>query len=585
MSLYSACDELSGDGINTSVLYHLTSDLVGAGYSEFRGVIIRQLSLLVAGLGFWFWSVRRKPARPLPALQERGAVFLMVGWSLFWAGNPTLWAAVRLAPSINQARSASSAVSVDWLKVRKRLGLKMPGETSRETARPRNLVWIYAESVERTYFDEKRFPGLMPELRRLSSEALDFTRVHSLEGTTWTIGGIAASQCGVPLIGALDGLDRNDHAGMVHFLPGAHCLSDHLADRGYDFHFLGGARASFAGKGRFFEQHRYAEVGDLHTLSSWIGEPQSSWGLYDDRILEITRERFDALQASRKPFALVTLTLDTHHPRGHETPACRGLQYRDGSNPMLNAIHCTDRLISQHVREIQARDPNGETLIVISSDHLAMPNEAYPLLTSGGRTNLFLVLNSGLPARRIEREGSTLDAGSTILDLLGYRPSNVGLGTSLLQQEPTFVERNSGVERANPKLLSMARDFRSLWVQPHFPEREIFVDPIRKKVVFSGTEFGMPVLMVGTPGKPVQTMFNDYYKNGDLSRQMPKLSAGQSALRIDYCERMSELARDSGARICLEEQRFGASPRLVPVRGLSPIALGAAAMGGETTVE
>src|SRR5690606_20770765 len=30
--------------------------------------------------------------------------------------------------------------------------------------RPRNIVWIYGESLERTYLDENVFPGLMPNL-------------------------------------------------------------------------------------------------------------------------------------------------------------------------------------------------------------------------------------------------------------------------------------------------------------------------------------------------------------------------------------------------------------------------------------
>jgi len=32
---------------------------------------------------------------------------------------------------------------------------------------PKNLVFLYLESVERTYFDEARFPGLVPNLKAL----------------------------------------------------------------------------------------------------------------------------------------------------------------------------------------------------------------------------------------------------------------------------------------------------------------------------------------------------------------------------------------------------------------------------------
>jgi hypothetical protein len=39
----------------------------------------------------------------------------------------------------------------------------------------------------------------------------------------------------------------------------------------------------------------------------------------------------------------VTLTLDTHHPDGHPSRSCDGSIYRDGSNPILNAVHSDTR--------------------------------------------------------------------------------------------------------------------------------------------------------------------------------------------------------------------------------------------------
>ena len=40
----------------------------------------------------------------------------------------------------------------------------------------RNVVFIYAEGLERTYFDETLFPGLINKLRVLESKGTYFTK-------------------------------------------------------------------------------------------------------------------------------------------------------------------------------------------------------------------------------------------------------------------------------------------------------------------------------------------------------------------------------------------------------------------------
>ena len=53
------------------------------------------------------------------------------------------------------------------------------GEHAFETGtdfQPRNFVLLYLESVERSYLDETRFPGLMPNLAAPSITGLDAER-------------------------------------------------------------------------------------------------------------------------------------------------------------------------------------------------------------------------------------------------------------------------------------------------------------------------------------------------------------------------------------------------------------------------
>src|SRR5690606_1491783 len=95
-------------------------------------------------------------------------------------------------------------------------------------ARPKNIVWIYGESLERTYLDQEAFPGLLPGLSQLVRQGLDFRDIASPQGTGWTIAGIVGSMCGVPLTATRG--DENSLGRMSEFLPGARCLPEYLAE-------------------------------------------------------------------------------------------------------------------------------------------------------------------------------------------------------------------------------------------------------------------------------------------------------------------------------------------------------------------
>ena len=80
--------------------------------------------------------------------------------------------------------------------------------------------------MERTYLDEDIFPGLTPNLKRLEQSSLSFTNIDSPRATNWTIAGMAASQCIVPLLTPV--ASENSMSGVDKFIPLAKCLEDIL---------------------------------------------------------------------------------------------------------------------------------------------------------------------------------------------------------------------------------------------------------------------------------------------------------------------------------------------------------------------
>ena len=105
----------------------------------------------------------------------------------------------------------------------------------------KNLVYIYMESLERTYFDPKIFSDVAPRLRKWegSSDTTAFTDLRQLGEAgvlSFTMGGIVASQCGIPIKLKNSAAFTNIHGDAINtklgnvntFLPGVTCLGDVL---------------------------------------------------------------------------------------------------------------------------------------------------------------------------------------------------------------------------------------------------------------------------------------------------------------------------------------------------------------------
>lgn len=85
--------------------------------------------------------------------------------------------------------------------------------------------------------------------------------------------------------------------------------------------------------------------------------------------------------------------MDTHHPYGHVSKSCKTQTYKDGSNTMLNAVACSDELITRFIKQIQDSPYGNNTIIVVGSDHLSMHNMAIDELMKGKRRNQLMIID------------------------------------------------------------------------------------------------------------------------------------------------------------------------------------------------
>lgn len=457
VELYLLADTFTGKGVDESVLFHLYVGASGVG----KSLVVTVAATLFIAIGvavMLFWLLVCMPCKKVSGLS--GLLLL----SLQTTAPLTALGAIGTNPffyDLWYLYEHGKAQSVDT-----HVNEYMYEFDGRNIGKLKNVVFIYAESLEGSYFEEKRFPGLMLELGKLAPSALRFEGLAQAPMTGWTIAGMTASQCGIPL--AVSGKRDNSLDRMSRFIPGKACVGDVLSRKGYALTYMGGADLQFAGKGKFYAQHGFDQVMGKKELEQYAGKtlPGSSWGVYDDELFPLLKMRLQELVRDQdpSPFALFALTLDTHAPQGHETPSCidRGIQYGDGSSSMLNAVVCADYLIADFIRWFVNSDLSENTLLVVASDHLVMRNDAG--LDGGDKTreNLFWVFGSDQPPRVINRQGTTLDIAPTVLSLMGFDARGFGLGRNLLGGEPTLAEK-FGKERFYSNLFGWRRQMWESW--------------------------------------------------------------------------------------------------------------------------
>ncbi|MTH44988.1 phosphatidylglycerol--membrane-oligosaccharide glycerophosphotransferase [Intestinirhabdus alba] len=542
LTLY-ASDYFTGDGINDAVLYTLTNSLTGAGVSKYilPGIgIVLTLTAVFAALG---WVLRRRRHHP----HHFGYSLLALLLAL---------ASVDASPAFRQIAELVRSQSRDgdpdfsaWYKA--------PSKTL--PAPKLNLVYIYGESLERTYFNNDAFPDLTPELGALKDEGLDFSHTMQLPGTDYTIAGMVASQCGIPLFAPFEG---NASASVSSFFPQTVCLGDILKNSGYQNYFVQGANLRFAGKDVFLKSHGFDHLYGAEELKKVVDDPdyRNDWGFYDDTVLDQAWEKFETLSRSGQRFSLFTLTVDTHHPDGFISRTCSRQRYDiDGKpNRSFSAVSCSQQHIAAFINKIKASPWFKDTVIVVSSDHLAMNNTAWSYLNQQERNNLFFILRGDRPGREtLAVKRNTMDNGATVLDILGG-DNFLGLGRSSLSGESL----SQVFLNLKEKVLAWKPDVIRLW---NFPKEigTFTVDAEKNTIAFSGSRFRLPLLL-RVSAQRVEPLPESEY-SAPLRFQLADFAPRDNFVWVDRCYKMAQLWATELALStdwCVSEGQLGGEQRV-----------------------
>ena len=338
-----------------------------------------------------------------------------------------------------------------------------PANVTISAKRPKNLVLIYVESLEDTYKDSSLFGrNLLSSLDELGG--LSFNTFRQAPGTGWTIAGITATQCGVPLKNVTLYNINDQGENIKSFLPNAVCLGDILSKLGYRNVYMGGDALSFSGKGKFFQDHHYDEIyGREELKGSIVKADMNFWGLYDDDLLQKARFKLKELHRLGGRFNLTITTIDTHGPDGHYSKRC----LKQGAKDFPGIVECTSNQVAEFVQFIEQNGYLKDTNIVILGDHLAMSNPVSETLDKTPERHVFNTLISKKTFTKNRDAIVHFDMYPTILEFLGVRikGDRLGLGYSALSKTVVLPSLED-YEDMEADLLNQSDEYLDLWAKP-----------------------------------------------------------------------------------------------------------------------
>ena len=430
--LWAAVDLVSQDGINDATLFHLQAGIEGGTFSSYLSewLLLVALMMLFVVSGFWGGKLIKTTQK----IKKSYLIFASFG---LIAINPLTTDLV-----LAWHKNTFNVSSPEHGNLKFEEVYYQPKNV--KIKNKKNIVVITAESFERNVLQNLNLlDDYMP--KREGKTLIDFTNVKEIYGTGWTIAGLTAMNCGLPLIRSM-GIN---HEGVGFFYPKSKCLTDILKDNGYLIDIVQGTKGSFAGHNLFWGQHsvpRITEFTDL--MNRFPGIDVSPWGFHDDTVLSYAKERYINLKSSDKYFALFINTVDTHAPHGYPSPDCSSRF--PGQHSLKASYMCLHASIISLIDEITDLDTAQDTLIVVHSDHL-LKEKKEPLTFPYGerRNSVFMIVQSSSEKysglKQIAKSGSMLDMPATILDILGV-DDRLGLGVSLMSEELVSLAERSDTE-------------------------------------------------------------------------------------------------------------------------------------------
>ncbi len=555
---YFVANYFTSEGITFDVLTHLNSHSFSAAFYSFENYQKAGLLLIVLFIVIFFSTKQHRTTRWAGKQKLIYSVCLI----LMLALHPFAITSANLIYRLTN--SNSSELVLQTIDDNYYSDQQIRQAKQAISALP-NVLLIYLESLERTYFDSRYYENLMTELEDLSKQALDFTDVRMTWGATHTIAGMIASLCGVPINSPAGGLEQSGNSDV--YMPKAQCLGDITKKLGYYNIFYQGAYLSFTNKGGFLRSHGFDEVNGRKELYD-PGSNESHygpWGLHDDKLLQKVEGRLDELMetGTQDPFFFTMLTLDTHDAFGENRVSNWCIEnnftnYPDADHKIQHAVYCSEKLLARFIKRVKEKW-GDELVIIMMNDHAAYPFNVGKRLKEADKQNhrrlLFSIFDGDRKPETMSRRFSSLDLGATVLGYItGNKLNRIGLGTSALDPRPNLIEQQ-GEAKLNAMLQTSNLSIgKKLWQMPSFKHRAIEINLSSKTMVIDENVYSIPTALV----LDKHSKIIDFYGK-EAAKNIALLKVSPRVVWVDQCINMNGLVGNSNNEdeICLLAGNLG----------------------------
>ncbi len=269
--------------------------------------------------------------------------------------------------------------------------------------------------------------GITPNFDRYAKKGILFKNIYSAGFMTrygiWSILCGAHRHKGLPVL-----TDFRDHAQI--------CMTDILAEQGYDNWWFHGQSASYDFQGYFFKRHQVHHIMDRLTF------PQDAkvmgWGLADE---DLVYHALAQLKNTKTPFFWLVQSQTNHHPYIVPEAFQKYNSYTTVMNGFFNALNYTDHALGIFLDNFLKTPQGKNSLIVVVADHglgvqLYDPKR-FPEKSEMIQYNVPLLIlfpeDEGIKPQVVTEIGGQSDILPTLLDMLQIENSNPVFGRSLVR--------------------------------------------------------------------------------------------------------------------------------------------------------
>ena len=296
----------------------------------------------------------------------------------------------------------------------------------------KNVVVILLESWMAEYIGALgSISGVTPCFDQLASEGVLFTNFYT--GGPRSNRGIVSVVTGYPSHYGTSVMKRIGGQKAFYSLPGI------LKERGYQTSFIYGGDPEFDNMQGFFRNNGVNEV--IGQSDFPITAKAGKWGVSDDIMFE---RATNYLASCREPFFSLIFTLSNHEPFEAPEGFKRFTAADSGKYRYMNTYAYSDQALGRFFEKLKNQPFFHNTIFVLVADHGLNRNQSW--LIDPHRYHIpLLLINSGLPAAKVEITGNQSDILPTVLSLLGGEFTQASWGRNLLKvQEERAVYLSPG---------------------------------------------------------------------------------------------------------------------------------------------